>query len=544
MTEPGNEYTVRRQRSRDREQVGVENGDPHQPSDRPRTSGAGGGGGPRTTKQKVILGGISVVVAIVVVVAAGALWGWWSFSKIDRVDVKLSEVAAPTEPFNVLVVGSDSRKGITKNDPSASGMLGKDAPGGQRSDSLMVARIDLENKRIDLLSIPRDLWVPISGTGKSQRINTAYAKSAQATVDTIEKELNIPINHFAEVDFNGFRGLIDALGGVPMYFAHPVKDLNSGLNITEKGCTVLDGEMGLAFARSRHLKWYDGKKWVSDPSGDLGRMTRQQLLTRASMSKAQTLGLSDVTKVKGLVDATIDSIKLDGKWGAGDLISLGRQVSAIDPQRMQTHALPVVPTRTSGGAAVVVLDEAAAAPVLAIFRGEAAATPVTTTTLPPPAPGDVSVTVVNSSAPDGEGRRVSYVLDAGGFAIVDVLTGEKDHARTTVSHAPGQDASARLVAGWLSPTPEIVEDKKTPSGTVVVDLGSDFKRISEPSEDSTGDSGGGPATEHDGGTSTTHGSSGGGEGSSDSPTSSVPSTTTTTAPGWTPGVPPQGTVCR
>lgn len=211
MTEPELEPVVRRRRRQASEDAhetdGSRSADGAQATER-----AG-----RSLRFKVLVGVLAVLVLAAAAVGASVLWGVWSISKIDRVDVALSEVKAPTEPFNVLVVGSDSREKISKNDPSASGMLGKDAPPGQRSDSLMVARIDLENERIDLLSIPRDLWVPISGKDKEQRINTAYLVSAQTTVDTIEKQLGIPINHFAEVDFSGFRALVDALGGVPMY---------------------------------------------------------------------------------------------------------------------------------------------------------------------------------------------------------------------------------------------------------------------------------------------------------------------------------------
>lgn len=509
--------------------------------DRNRSSVNEDGSAPkrRSLRSKILIAVLVVAVLVVATVGGGVIWGLRSISKIDRVDVALSDVKEPTEPFNILVVGSDSRANISKDDPSASGMLGKDAPSGQRSDSLMVARVDLQNERVDLLSIPRDLWVPIAGQNKEQRINTAYLVSAQTTVDTIEQELGIPINHFAEVDFSGFRSLIDALGGVPMYFSHPVKDLNSGLNIKTKGCTILDGEQGLAFARARHLKWNDGKRWQSDPTGDLGRMTRQQLLTRASLAKAQTLGLKDVTKLKGLVDATIGSVKLDAKWGAGDLISIGRQLSGIDPQRMQTHALPVIPHRTSGGAAVVLLDEAAAQPVLDIFRGTAAATPVTTTTLPPPDPSDVSVTIVNTSAGDGEGRRVSYVLDADGFTIAGVVSGTGELERSTVSHAPGQSALAKLVAGWISPTPKVQVDKSLSPGQVVLDLGSDFSKIVKPDPDDVATT---TSTEPH---SSSDGDSGDTEGGNvgEVATTTIP-VTTTTQPGWTPGVPPEGTVCR
>lgn len=489
------------------------------------------------TRKKVLIGVGSVLAVALIAVGAVTLWGFWTISHIDRVDVTLSDVEVDTEPFNMLVVGSDSREKITPDDPGAGGMLGKEAPSGQRSDTLMIARVDLKNDRVDLLSIPRDLWVPIAGKDKSQRINTAYATSAQTTVDTIEETLGIPIHHFAEVDFTGFRSLVNTLGGVPMYFEYPVKDTNSGLNIRSRGCVVLDGEQGLAFARSRHLKWYDGNEWHSDPTGDLGRMNRQQLLTRAALAKANSMGLRDVGKLKGLVDAAVGSVAIDSKWGTGDLISVGRRLADMDPQNMQTHGLPVVPHRTDGGAAVVLLDEEAAEPVLAMFRGTAPVTPVTTTTTPPPDPRDVTVKVLNSSAPDGEGLRVSYVLSGAGFTIDGVSDGKTDKRRSVVRYAKGQKTLGELVARWIHPNPELREDKDLKPGFVVVDLGSDFAKVyelDEPDGDTSTDTG-------DSSDVTDDGDAGG---SSTGTGVTTTSTTTTTQPGWTPGVAPEGTVCR
>jgi LCP family protein required for cell wall assembly len=465
------------------------------------------------------------VVAVAVVLGGGAAWGLWSFSKIKRVDLDLEQAEAATEPINVLVVGSDSRAEITEDDPGAGGMLGDEAPTGQRSDSLMIARIDPTSDRIDLLSIPRDLWVTIPGQEGEHRINTAYQQSAQTVVDTVQSVLGIPVNHFVEVDFSGFQSLIEALGGVPMYFDHPVRDKNSGLNIETKGCHVLDGQQGLAFARSRHLEWSNGVKWSSDPTGDLGRMTRQQLLTRAAMAKAQTLGLNNVGTLKSLVDAGIGSVQLDDTFGTGDLIDLGKRLSSFDPEHMQTHSLPVVAHETSGGAAVVLLDQVAAQPTLDIFRGAATAAPVTTTTAPPPSEDEVTVEVVNATGVEGEARRVSFVLTDGGFVPGEVLPSDGTEARSEIRYAKGQQRMAELVAGWLSATPELVEDADVPSGTVSVILGTDFDRVAEPDE--------APAT-------TTTAAP---EASVDPAAPTVPETTTTTQPGWQPGVPPEGTSC-
>ncbi|MEX0767528.1 MAG: LCP family protein, partial [Microthrixaceae bacterium] len=340
-------------------------------------------------------------------------------------------------------------------------------------------------------------------------------------VDTVQSALGIPINHFVEVDFSGFQSLVEAIGGVPMYFDHPVRDTNSGLEIGVKGCHLLDGQNGLAFARSRHLEWNNGVKWVSDPTGDLGRMTRQQLLTRAAIAKAQTLGLNNVGTLKSLVDAGLGSVKLDGSFGTADLINLGKSFSNFDSDRLQTHNLPVVPFRTDGGAAVVLLDDAAAQPVLDLFRGTVAAAPVTTTTAPPPSIDEVTVDLVNASGTEGEARRVSFVLVSGDFREGSIEPSDKTLAQTVISYPKGQQRMAELVAPWITATPKLQEDKKLPSGHVKITLGSDFQRVSQPDADAL--------------TTTTVAPSA-------SPTV-APSTPATSEPGWKPGVPPEGTTC-
>jgi LCP family protein required for cell wall assembly len=478
-----------------------------------------------STGKRVAVGAAAVLATLALIAGAGAVWGLWSFASIDRVDLDLAQTA-PTEPQNFLVVGSDSRADITEDDPGAGGMIGEDAPTGQRADSLMIARIDPDSDRIDLLSVPRDLWVPIAGTDKEQRINTAYSQSAQAVVDTVQNALGIPINHFVEVDFQGFSSLVDSLGGVPMYFSDPVRDKNSGLYVDTAGCRVLDGTEGLAFARARHLEYRSDGEWVSDPTGDLGRMTRQQLLTRAALAKAQTLGVGDVGKLRGLVNAGLDSVSLDSTLGTGDLIDLGGRISDLDPDRMQTHSLPVVAHTTDAGAAVVLLDEPAAQPVLDIFRGVTTAAPVTTTTAPPPSMDEVTVHVYNGTDIDGEARRVSFVLTSDGdFVAGAVDTTTKPVKHTYIAYPKDSRAMAELVARWLSPEVELKEDPKLPPAAVALVLGQDFERVAEPDPL--------PAT-----TTTTTAAPAAG-----ATAATVPSTTTTTQPGWTPGQPPQGVTC-
>lgn len=502
----------------------------------------------RSNGRKVLIGAAAVIVVLALVAGVGAAWGLWSFNRIERVALDLTQ-REPTEPQNFLVVGSDSRDGIDEDHPSAGGILGPDAanaPGGRRADSLMIARVDPDSDRVDLLSVPRDLWVPIAGTGEEQRINSAYAESAQAVVDTVQTELGVPIHHFVEVDFAGFSDLVDSLGGVPMYFDAPVRDTGSGLFVDEPGCRVLNGHDGLAFARARHLQWNDGSQWQGDPTGDLGRMTRQQLLTRAAMARAQSLGIGDVGRLRGLVDAGVGSVRLDDSLGTGDLLDLGSKLSDLDPQRMQTHSLPVLEHRTSGGASVVLLDEAAAAPVLELFRTGAADVPVTTTTAPPPSPQQVTVEVHNGSGRDGEARRVSYVLVADGSFGEGAVESADPRATTVVEYPAGGHAMAELAAAWLGPAPELVEVDDLDVGTVRVTLGRNFERIAEPSEDAPTAASPDTVTDGAAGSTSDTGLSEDVAKSSDVPdvaTESAAAAPTTTVPGWTPSQPPEGVSC-
>lgn len=484
------------------------------------------------------MGSLAFVVVGALLVAG---YGWWTYQRVDRVDVDLAE-AAHGQPRNYLIVGSDSRESVDSDDPNAALFLGDEAPGGRRSDSIAILRVDPDEERVDVLSIPRDLWVTLPD-GSENRINAAYAESTQTLIDTIDENLGIPVHHFAEVDFVGFQKLIDALGGVPMYFESPARDSNSGLSITTPGCVTLDGPQGLAFARSRHLQWKDSDGWHTDGSGDLGRMTRQQLLMRAAMGKANSMGLDDLPRLRGLIDAGLDSTTVDSGLGFGDILALGRRFSHFDPQRLQTHTLVVDGDRTSGGASILRLDQQASRGTLAFFAGTEPAADVTTTTTPPPRSSDVNVSVYNAGGVDGEARRVSYVLSEGGFGIGAVDTARHEEARTTVAHAPGAVAMAELVAGWLGPDPLLDVDDSLDPGEVVVTLGGDFETVAEPTDESAneptgGGSDGQPQDSRDGGISPGSSATGG-----DSSAVAPASTTTTTTPGWTPGVAPEGMEC-
>ena len=274
----------------------------------------------RSWRQRAVFAtGIVVVFGILGAVAAVG-YSEWRFSQLHKEKLKLAKPVSGV-PQNYLIVGSDSRSVIAKNDPNKALFEGgTDATGGQRSDTIMVVRIDPAKKTAKLLSFPRDLWVPIWGTGASQRINTAYNNGPQPLINTIEQDFGIPINHYVEVNFDSFRDVVNAIGGVPLYFSTRMRDKNSGLDIETPGCVTLNGDQALSFARSRELQYYDTKVgyWKYDGTGDLGRITRQQIFIRTLVGRAEgkLTGLNLIT-TNNLVHSVVKNLKVDSSFSAG-----------------------------------------------------------------------------------------------------------------------------------------------------------------------------------------------------------------------------------
>jgi LCP family protein required for cell wall assembly len=491
----------------------------------------------RSTGQRLVIAS-GALLAVCLFLGAGAFAFVSSkLNSFDRVDVNLDNASGG--PENYLLVGSDSRASISAEESDAGAFLEGDTA-GRRSDTIMVARVDPKVRQVALLSIPRDLWVPIAGTGGTDRINSAYAVGPQALVDTITSVLGIPINHYVEVDFAGFKGLVDVLGGVPMYIDQPMRDEWTGLDIEDPGCVVLKGDQALAFARSRHLEVYDGGEWVTDPTSDLGRMTRQQVFLRRAMDKAKGLGLTDLLKVNKLVDVAADNVSFDPGLSVTRAVSLIRRFGATGSDALATFSLPTTPFTTDGGAEVLSLQQAEAQPTLDIFRGTAPMPGTGPAGGAAPAPADgghgvqpsaVSVTVLNGTGVDGQANEAADGLRAAGFTVAKVGdAGTSDQTRTAVRYASGARAGAELVAASLKGTVLLSEDDSIESGVVLV-TGADFAGVAGP-----------PSAPSTTGATTTQPSS---EGAAAPTDGTVPATTPTTAApiGFAPGDPPPGVSC-
>lgn len=261
----------------------------------------------------------------------GVLAGWlYARSVYDRVEkIPLAEVlSAEGTGTNYLIVGSDSRN---PEDIAAAGLNpgAFEDGGGERSDTMLLLRF--VGGQAKMLSIPRDLYVPIAETDGSGKINSAYGGGGpRRLVLTVQQSLGVPVHHYMEVDFVSFAKLVDALGGVTIDFPHPAHDTNTGLDITQAGPNELDGPQALAYVRSRHyVEVIDGRDRV-DPTADLGRVQRQQQFLKAVFGK---LGdeRNPITLARAAGDAS-GGLRVDDTLGLTDAIRLGWRLRSLDPE--------------------------------------------------------------------------------------------------------------------------------------------------------------------------------------------------------------------
>ena len=361
---------------------------------------------PRSTLPRRLLAGLGVfTVTTLAVGTAGVAHLAATLNSVQRADTgtALTKKEEPQATENYLLVGSDTREGADPNSEDFGAIGDAGAAPGRRSDTIMVLRFDPKTGSAAILSIPRDLWVPIAGTGESNRINSAYTKGNDVLIETVEQNLGIPINHFIDVDFYGFKDLVDALGGVTVYFDLPTRDKNTGLRITQPGCVTLDGINALRYVRSRHFAQEINGKWREDQSSDFGRISRQQDFIRKAAVKAFSTVNGNPLAVSDLVKAALKSVHPDASL---NLTALADRLAALGAADIATFTLPAYPD-TVGDAAVLRMKEDEAVALLSFFGGKPppaatnAAPPSTTAdgSAVPPAPGVAPGAVAPSPPP-------------------------------------------------------------------------------------------------------------------------------------------------
>lgn len=322
--------------------------------------------------------------------------------------------ASPTETFppadpearNFLITGSDNNACIDADSPFA-GAFGDRSTLGERSDTIMVMRVDPSTNQAAVLSFPRDLWVSIAGSDSESRINSAYAKNDPTTlIQTIFDNFGIGVDHFIQVDFCAFKTLVDAVGGVPVPFAYAARDASTGLDVPLPGCFTFSGDHALAYVRSRHYEYLDPtlNVWKEDPASDLGRISRQQDFLRRIVAKALSTGVYSPSVARGLIDTAQNYVVTDQNLTVNRMLQFAGVIQNLDPLGLRSYQIEVKADFRSGNAVLIPrLGGDNMKAVLAVFRGKAplaapvleAEQEIVDDTVPPPAsasPGDGQVT--------------------------------------------------------------------------------------------------------------------------------------------------------
>jgi LCP family protein required for cell wall assembly len=298
----------------------------------------------------------------------------WADSKLNQQNVLTDYPGRPAagKGTNWLIVGSDSRDGLSDTQKQ---QLHTGSDDGKRSDSMMILHIG--DSGDTLMSIPRDSWVPIpahldtAGTGRTvpattNKINSAFNNGGgQLLVETVEKNTGIHIDHYAEVGFAGFVGIVDAVGGVQMCIDKPIHDKDSGLDLNAGCPQTLNGQQSLAFVRQRHQ--------MADQ--DLGRMRNQQKFLSALAHQAATPStLLNPFTLYPLINSGLDTLIVDKNTGLTDLASLFEAMRSVSGGSGKSITIPIsnADYHTPDGQSAVKWDPVKSKQVFAALRDDTA----------------------------------------------------------------------------------------------------------------------------------------------------------------------------
>jgi LCP family protein required for cell wall assembly len=369
---------------------------------------AAGGRKRRRWVKRTVIGVSAVVVLALVVGAAGWFYLNYRLGEIPKVHVKglVKPPAKPGGPFNMLLVGSDSRSFCTTA-VCQSHLGNQGASGGQRSDVIIIMRVVPATKSIYMLSIPRDTWVTLAESGgQGNRINAAFNNGPDQLVATIEQDFHIPINHYAYANFLGFSNAVSALGGVWMNFHYRVRDFETGLRIHKTGCQYLNGTESLQLVRSRDLQYWANGQWNYDGLGDLSRIRRQEAFFHAVIDKARTD--YNPLSINAFIASAVKDIEVDDTFTTTDLRNLAFEFHSMSSNHLHTEVIPTMGAVTSAGQDILLpvwkLDREMIAHFLRIGGKKSAhviqpaSSSSTTTTTQAPVTGTTTAPIIDNDA--------------------------------------------------------------------------------------------------------------------------------------------------
>ncbi|GLZ32337.1 LytTR family transcriptional regulator [Lentzea sp. NBRC 105346] len=292
---------------------------------------------PPARRKKRKTGRVLLVLLLVLLVGAGAMWIYVD-SSLRRIDALTDYEGRPADTPGTtwLLVGSDARDDLSQEQKDA---LATGDAAGRRTDTIMLLHLpDNSAAKPSLISVPRDSYVPIPGNDRN-KINAAYAFGGpKLLVQTVEGATGLHIDHYMEIGFGGFAGIVDAVGGVDMCLEEPIKDPKAGIDLPA-GCQELDGAKALGFVRTRAFA-----------TADLQRVQNQRKFLSALATKVKSPGtLLNPFRSVPLMFAATDSVSVGQDDHLHNLVSMGLNMSDA-----VTGTVPVGGTPTVPGAGSVV----------------------------------------------------------------------------------------------------------------------------------------------------------------------------------------------
>jgi LCP family protein required for cell wall assembly len=414
-----------------------------------------------------ILGWVSIGLSVVMV--ATSLTAYAAYRKLNG-NITHEDVDAaigPNRPkklnksLNILMLGSDTRAGA--NASYGRGMRNEPA----RADTTILLHLSPGGSQAIGISFPRDLMVPIpacrqkSGTQSAPQsaamINSAFSiAGATCTIATIEAMTNVKIDHFAQVDFAGFKGIVNAMGGVEVCLPKDVHDRQAHLDL-KRGRQIVKGEEALGYVRSRH--------GLGDGS-DLGRIKRQQQFLGSVASKAMSGGvLGNPAKLAALLNAGTKSLTTDKGLSPGVMMQIAQSMQGMTAGKLRFVTVPW--TAYAPDPNRVALAQPAATQFFASIRNDKAVQEQPKPGTAPKVPADqVRVRVLNGTGVPGKAQRYADQLTAQGFKVIQVGT-TTSQPTTRVLYGTGADQQAATLTGVLSGVKAVPRQGGTPG---VVDL--------------------------------------------------------------------------
>ena len=380
------------------------------------------------------------------------------------------------DPCNYLILGSDSREGLSKDEQVQFG-TDDDIGGENRADTIMLVHLDPALEKAIILSFPRDLWVEIPGHGPD-KINAAFEgglKGGGATLmaKTVADLTGLRIDHVLYVDLHGFQGIVDTLGGVdlciPAYNADPetgrLQDELTGLDIAP-GCQRLGGAQALAYVRTRHLP--------CDTIPDFARIGRQQQFLRAVIN--QMLQPDKLLEAPTLIQPILRNMDRDEGFEVGDLIYLVGQLRGLTTGAAEFRSIP-----GSGGfengLSVVKMDPSANQIFDAIRQGTQISGIGEELFNTPPSEANVEIVAVDGGNPTDAAEVLDVLLQSGFAVDPEVVSpsdvGVKQRAASAIAFAPGHDAEASVVQTYFPQLP-LLESATLEGHDVVVIVTDDY----------------------------------------------------------------------